>query len=759
MDEEVFSDTEVDSSDIAEIINQQAEMEREWQAKQPVTPMRYNCSVTKYVVAPISNYSQKTISLQENPAEDQQLLFAALYTAYYRIFYSDEFTDSVKESFSSSVEFFVDYLNDYEFTRDNRSSVLKDYETYRVRVYQVKPQSTGLAFVIRCIKVALDYKEFRHQLNDIEYTYLYTLTKTRAAPSDPKVQITLTEWFASHTWLRRADVGICHEHYSLLKSPKILVTSFRVTVVTTLHEIQLAKDALIAFFKNTDWKIEDIPALKTRDEFESLNSYYVYQKKYRLVLLNHFRKKYHEYPVQGEHLLVAIQLITAEASVFNACDIVLELLLSNKRVYQIHKCRKTGRKISTMKVIDKGTSFSFSFLRKVLKYAILSTGQSEALPTCDAEEILFSWLMSYQTVQPSDIPKLSSTDFQFVRNRKDQISHIDLQYFKGRSRAVHGLKMLERKTELGTVVLRFLQDKGKFNKNNNPIRCIDGFKGFSKNANGGSLFFIMQRYLRNKIEHELVKHQASSVFLDSMTALIENGVRYNSRTHKSTKWYAKHIDTPASKNIFPLSAIKNSSIHSRSDHFTPTQLLNYHSHTNEVERASYLSPQNEEWLNNCGLITRAVMQDLTVNLFRASEKEQRIFNTEFTQSAEIIDVQRDDILSRMKLITRKKNGRVDELGFTKYIESSDLPDTIYLVDCAETVMKYRHYLAEAAEKYLLLLANSPEYLLFRILPTVEWIELLFEQKRFSKQSITQGEAMYEKFCKELPPLFMSKIGG
>jgi len=208
-----------------------------------------------------------------------------------------------------------------------------------------------------------------------------------------------------------------------------------------------------------------------------------------------------------------------------------------------------------------------------------------------------------------------------------------------------------------------------------------------------------------------------------------------------------------------LTAIKNSSVHSRSDTFTPTQLINYHSHSNQVEKVSYLTESNEEWKNNAGLITRAVIHDLTVNLFRASETDRAVFNSEFTKAFETISNKKHEILVKMKLVANKEEGTVNHLGLLKkpYSVEGDPPDTIYLLDTPETVVKLLHYRDEVKKKHRLLVESASEFLLFTVLPTIEWIEALFDNKSFSKESMTNGENLYKKYKEFLSPLFQNQI--
>ena len=74
-------------------------------------------------------------------------------------------------------------------------------------------------------------------------------------------------------------------------------------------------------------------------------------------------------------------------------------------------------------------------------------------------------------------------------------------------------------------------------------------------------------------------------------------------------------------------------------------------------------------------------------------------------------------------------------------------------------MKLRHYIAEAESKRHKLVNTSPEYFLFTVLPTVEWIEVVFSDKRFSSLSLRDGMKLFKKYRDMLPPLFTAQLSG
>jgi hypothetical protein len=248
----------------------------------------------------------------------------------------------------------------------------------------------------------------------------------------------------------------------------------------------------------------------------------------------------------------------------------------------------------------------------------------------------------------------------------------------------------------------------------------------------------------------------TSVFLDAMKALVTHGVKGKGKTEQQRS----ECETLVKGSFFGLSQIKTSAVYAQSDFYTPTTLNNYNSHTDETEKESYRTLHNPDWVNSCGRVTRAVMSDIEVNVMRTSQTDKRLFSSEFTLALESVKQRVDDTLLRMKIITQKDQGRVDELGFTdknRFVEG-DLPDTLYLEDSPETVMKLRHYLEEFEEKHKLLLSCAPEYLFNNALPTAEWIAMLLDDKtKFTKQNREKGFALHEEFKSILPPHFTAQM--
>lgn len=702
----------------------------------------------RIVLNSVSNRKGRVLVLTSE-SHKAVLLFRCLVYSCYMSNHVNFDSKYLTESSLSLLPMFVDFLNNYDFEKENKGGVLKDFETYRIKVAKCMPQSSGLGLIIRYVKAATLNQKFNKKLKDIELNYLLNIAKVKPASKGESKQSTLTQYFTRYTWLRRDDVGIGHELFSRLASPKSLMSSFRITIETTYLEIQKLKKDLSDFIEEIGLSPDDFSPYI---EEVSVGKKYInhYQKHIvDIAFLTKLQKGFHSVENQ-ERYIPLFTVVLSEILNTTRYDEVFNCFFLNQELIVRKKLSEGIIKYALNIITDDSCLFSLDYIRETFHSMYNTTDTVDMTP---AELYLFTQLMASCTVQASDIPKLAYSNFQFTKRRNGKVTHIQSEYFKGRAKSYHKLRTVTADTNLAKCILNFLENK----KNDKTLGLsikfvsIGQFKGFSN-----KLFGCMDSVFRLEIEKNLKRESSSPVFLNAMTALLKNG-KVDEKIENDEFFISRMLWGP--------SLVKNSSVHAMSDTFTPTQLMNYHSHTDNTERQSYLSEENEEWLNNCGLITRAVMQDISTNLFRASQYDREKFLTEFTQVSASIDSRRENVLSRMKLITGKDKGRVDDLGFTQlsseasFSESGDLWDSLYLVDSAETVMKLKYYLEQVKTKHKDLMNQAPEFLLFSVLPTTEWVEIIFEQKRFKEGSVKDGEAMYKKYKDILPPLFSAQLKG
>ncbi|MGB1200725.1 MAG: hypothetical protein ACPG5R_04115 [Cognaticolwellia aestuarii] len=729
-----------------ELINQQVRMNQELRSNSKVCELPFSITATQFLIPSYEggDYKARSVSINQGCAEHVKIIFSALNRANYLIFFENQGTETHKKQAHSICSIFIDFLNSKRIDCVERAKILKDFEAYRVNIEKVKPQSSGLSGIRAMIKLAIEDDDFKNQISESDYSYLFILTKTKAAPASEADNLNLAAWFSQHTWLRRDDIGIGHNLFSRLASPKATVKSFKITSEIAMLEILKAKEALMELFATSRITIEEVPIEFTRSQFKQKNRHDVHVRDCFLKTFDVLRKAYHALKSPSGDLKLAIKLFLAENIRENDLKRYDYAFFSNKPAFNSTSI-VTGR---------NKLFFSVFFIRDLVEFVCSENKNDLQVPASQGEHILFHWLMATQTVQASDIAKLSRRNFRFVRRRNNKITHIQNEYYKGRAKTIHEPKEISTNTTFGHAVLTFILQRTP--KNNNSAKLSMPLKDVSTGSSFARFINFLNTQLSDKIKLQLDKEKSSPVFLVAITKILEHGVSKKGK-FKTVEELWLSCKSPCKRHIFKPSSIKTAAVYASSDTFDPTRLTNFHSHSDETERKNYLTPNNEEWLNNTGFITRAVMHDLTVNLFRASDAEKQFFNSHFTHAAEYISAKSAETLARMKLLTGKNDGRVDDLGFLSGYKDSDEPsDTMYLVDSAETVMKLRHFLSEVKDKHHILAKSSPEFLLKTVLPTVEWIETLFQYKRFS--TVEQGDELYRKYGSILPPLFSAHLG-
>lgn len=741
---EPFSDMQLQQA----LLVEQALITMELQASQDLIPLPYNPDATVLHIPKILGHAAFTITLAPEHCQTCQLIFGVFNAAAYRYLMTDDFPES-RKYWLIFCKHVWQYLEVIDLTEENRATWLKDYEAWRVSKGGVKTQSTGLNKIKLMIEDALALGAFTKPLTDFEREYLVALASTSVAPRDEADAINLNQWFSQHTWLRRDDIGIGHELYTRLGSPKALMNSFRITIENALLYLQTCKDALIDSFRLAGITPKDIPALAEVVVPDGQpKQYHIISAKAKM--LNRLRQKLVPLIDDIPHLKHALELVVFAEILPQYRKKIFDKLLANQPFTATSNTRSglfTSRQDAEL--------FDVGFLRQLAFHAV-SSPDNNAMPASLAESLLFSYLMAYQTVQASDIPKLTLRDFKFVKRINGTITHIESEYFKGRARNnVHQVETLKTKDDIGKAVLRYIKDVTALADQDKPLTPVIRTDVCSPtNLTGLLCLACTYTALWHVINEKHQTRRVAPVFPKAMHAMLCKGI-----SPKSARRAKTPCEAVLPESFFSFSHIKTSAVYAGSDSFDPASLINQRSHTNNTERDRYLVEMNQEWQNNCGRITRAVMRDLFVNVFRACESDKQLFESEFTKAAEYIKTRADAVLACLKVVTEQTNGRVDELGLVSKGSQidGDLPDTIYIQDSPETVLKLKHFLAQLQEKHTLLRKCAPEFLFFTALPTAEWIESLFDNKRFSKASLEKGQAMYDQFQSHLPPHFTAQL--
>jgi len=755
------------------LLAQQGEMLAEFSRNKTVKVVDFEpFSVDRFVVPDSDGSTPQLIYLEDQSSHEKRLIFAALYTANYVTHVLNDGTGSNRQTLSYMVPKFMNFLNALTIEQSNRVNIFKSFETYRVETDDVKTQSTGMVELIRLINKALNYIPFGNELlTTADYKYLDLLSKNKPSANDDQEQTTLTDYFGFHSWLIRDGVGVGAQLYNRAASPKLLMKSFQITISCALTEIIKAKHALIDLFIEKKVKPDYFPKKLIRPKPENYEGgrkcqqFRTDEAAFKSAILQSrktFFKRLHMLLVDVESnraTHTAVQSLVFSQCVEEAHQYATDTFWQTGEI-ATQTTKVSNKRVTVFRQASEG-SFLFTpeFIQTLVEYA---NSKCKKMPISNGENYLFALLMSYQTVPFSDLFRLKLDDLRFSKRQTGEITQIESNYFKSRANSYHDIETLTGSSLIGKAIVAFLKDRTDNLKTNENLIENDGSLQSKMGATTSvSLFykFIGKSFVRSEIDLQLAKEKSSAVFIESIVAICDKGIRKETYERKSLNWQL-NCQTPTVTRIFSSQAVKNSRVHSESDDFDPTRIINYKSHNNETERRNYLTQENQVWLDNCGRITRTVMNDIGLNVLRPSNSQVFEFNSTLEAALKTIKHKADTTLALLKVVTIKDDGKVNELGFSLSNNSSEesLPDTIDLVESPDTVLKFLHYLAELERCHQKIFERAPDYLFFEALPTAEWIETVFANRLFDRKVVAEGQKLYKKYKNELPPIFTAYSG-
>jgi len=483
------------------------------------------------------------------------VVFSALSSEWYASLgdYSCSTTDTV-------LRHFIPWLNEQELSKDNKLLVLKNYEAKRVNEDNVKTQSSGLNLITNLMKRGL---RANHISDEIAVFINVLLQRSTPAPKDPVVQRSLSSFFASMPWLREV---IGERDYLKLESPKRLSNSFSISIATTLLFIVEQKE-----------KAKRMIGEECLSRFSEQSSMHRSQiKKYcRMLFLKICAFDENCKPLTDLTELVKLDIVDeAKSGLF---EDFLRLEASGEG-------KKNGIEIGRVHVFSHPDIFA-------------STA-SWSDPS-RVEQILFSWLCAWMTVQPYDIKKLTTNDFVISKNKNGKNVSLQCVYYKSRSDREQQPFMLPANHVEAQAVISYIEQYSCLDR---PLVLKQVPKVMPLNFGNNTVSGILARLLQlpaitKEIKKNLLKRDSSAIFMRAFTALYEKGVpdKINSDITKEnetqclqdSKLEPRYLLIPC---LFWLSFIKNSSIHSRSDEYREGDLVNGNSHTPEVEKLRGLTP-------------------------------------------------------------------------------------------------------------------------------------------------------------------------
>ncbi|RZQ05465.1 hypothetical protein D8T65_01245 [Vibrio vulnificus] len=715
---------------------------------------RYALTASSIVIPSLKDeqQSERNIDFLESNNPDKRLLYMMIIAAYNYAFLDESAPLSAKGIVSRSSFLFVEWLNRTEIS--NRYNILKDYESYRFDLLNNHGGYSALIPLRTIFFYALERSnELRVKLEPEDLQYLQSLSETKISPNLNKKQDSLASYFGGLDWLRREDIGVGKELYQILASPKLTMKSFKLTISTIMIELYKYKLTLKKFLLDIGFDKNTYIYESLQKESKYFRSNYIGERIYYII------NKYHQIDSNKTYLHTALELVLL-SNVTNKKNYLklLPALESEERMRLIFEPkRNNGRNISadfTSKVFVHsaiGSLFSIDHLMSLIN-------PCSGMQSTKLETLMFSWLMASLAVQPSGIKKLTRSSFCFLKVG-GKVTHIECEYFKSRSGAIHHTRSLSTKKPEGKALYFYLsQYKGEE---------LDFFNGGSPTIStglssiSGMLFGVLSMDSINEriIESHKQQGHVPCSFSAALKAL-SNGKHTenivfavkNTPIEERRKLVAES-DSPCPKQIFGLQAIKNSSVHAYSDPYTLDFLVNRNSHTNKTEKKHYLNADNEEWINSSGRITRSVMFDLINNVFNLdlenlgkehSDEIKEKFNSEFASLRESLSYKSGEMLSRLKIVTDQKRGKINDVGVLSLSDQSDFQgfEPIYVLDSPVTVFRILNYRYEFSKNYKKLASSNPEFLFRTAMPTIEWMEHVLD--RLSKKSLVEGNKMFNQ---------------
>lgn len=590
---------------------------------------------------------------------------------------------------------FIKWFEEINIDENNKYTIFKEYETYQVNIRGLKPQSTGLNLLLNIIKNGINEIEYVHDL----YTYVEKiLTRTEISKYEPRIQDTLTNFFGSIHWLRN-EIG--NENYLKLESPKRLIASFSVTIATILIFIleikKIAKKELINFKFEFD---SDTLSSQAQRQFYCGN---LFSK------LSKFDKN------------------------FLSADKLTELMILD---FVPKKNIEKLKYLWERRQLDPKTYYSYKLNgRQVFSLPNIFAHDAWEYPS-KIEQVLFSWLCSWQTVQPFDVAKLKKNNFILSKNSEGRVIYVQCSYYKGRSARVQEPPMLDAREVEGKAIIEYLNyftdNKthliSSINISNIPIT-------FGQNSITERLINLINfKPINEEITSKLCKRKTSPIFIRSLLALHKN------KEHVFIKWvnriklekkqtsgftieeYVKNTEFPVPQKLFGLNAIKNSAVHAASDRYRDDDLINQNSHTSSTEKNHYLTDANKDWVNQNGRITRMVLHDIERHVYKPNYEQAKNDAYELYLRTKVINALEVSSSNSDKI----KINTIGHLKFSTdiYSEFNLDMDEVIVLDSEETVVTMLHYLNEAESKKDILINQSLTFFERTILPNVEWMEHL-----------------------------------
>lgn len=612
------------------------------------------------------------------------------------------------ETYKQALKQFILFLN---ASKKVDGRLLKTFETERRKsIKERDPKSNGnsASKAMLTIKHLLNKEKDTADKNTLVLIKQLAKIKPSYTEREPK---TLSDWFGQYSWLRET---LTDEFYLPLVSTKVVISSLQDLVGVTLSFFQQAKA------ERDELQIEVALGNACFDETQTD----IFRRRNRFDLLR-------EYACCNED--VASALTCVMVSDFASPRAFDEILSDIETAGQFDIKPTTGRysDIFYKKIISSGNTYFLGLPKK----------EPPNLP----EQFMMSWLLASLAVQPSDCWKIKKSDFAMVRKANGDINLIVLTYYKTRSEMDHHTPTIPRSSLLFRPLLTYLDllDEGSELIPDVP-KYIAFTLGLGAKSNPGLVNFMVQVWRSKTFDVYFNKKSKKPLFLNALLAFNHAEIEGWSCSKECYSDYRKRVSRPLPNTIFNLAYIKTTAVYARTDEYRIGDYENYHSHTPETHRLSYMTDANTEWVNNLGRITRYILHDM----------ENFVYQNKETVQSKIIQQK------ALTKVTNIQDGSINSLGQVKAgraLEEQLFDDQIIVMNSEESALNMWHYM-EQVMKYKHLLAKScPLYFEKEVLVTVEWIARVFPLLNADYRNT--AKIFYEQHCELLPDLFEHHIKG
>lgn len=355
-----------------------------------------------------------------------------------------------------------------------------------------------------------------------------------------------------------------------------------------------------------------------------------------------------------------------------------------------------------------------------------------------------AWLVACEAVQPTDIPKLKTTDYALEFNQSGRLIAMECCYYKGRASSTRQPAILMASDCWTKAQYRYLTGlpvpSPVFQFNVMSEKAMPDIReGFAQKGDISFLWRIWQLpRVQRRIDAALRRSGASSIFLDAALALTQGsepvGI-FAKIPGNNIGAYRESVARPLPQHIFSLTHVKTTAVHAGSDRYRDGDLINHHSHTSATEKHAYLTDANKDFVNRAGRVTRLVLNDLQNVVYQPSVS---------AMAAAVNDL---ELSTRVVEATGSEDVRVHSID--QSIERVQNDDVILVPDTVGQALLFIHTIAEAEARLPQMLAVRPDWVERTLLIRVEWMTRNLARMR----SAAEAQKQYANLKPHLPNLF------